>query len=486
MNWNFRNREQAIFLAAVVFFFVASSIIRYIALAQTPYANGWDGYYYVMQAHSWLTYGNLQSPDYSIIYPYFILLSKLIGDYELAYKVGAALISGGLLISSFSLVYALSGKIHAAILTISFLLFSPTITFFISQFPKNALAVIVLNLLIISIYKKNHLSGITLFALSLLTHRMIAGLSIIIILLAVINTINKKWIMGALVIIFTFSLLPGILHISDFTRFYGQFNWTPQLSTFSFYKLFENGISFWWAIELILLSLMIIHLTYAYIKTRDFKSRNPIYSKILPVISLIAIFPFFTMAFGSMGYRFFMLTPLIVSVYFVSKIQPNRTYSLIIALLFVVSSAFSFTSYNPYLHDPPNKLYDLIINRLNENYNSNEYPLVIAHKSLAELIIYRTDFDALNWSPPKTANPDSVLRIIHNIEYYHFSKYLFKKEVGFVKKLTMHYYAVPESSWKKFLKLVKEKEDYKLMELIKSGNNPLEQRPQYLKKGKSL
>jgi hypothetical protein len=154
--------------------------------------------------------------------------------------------------------------------------------------------------------------------------------------------------------------------------------------------------------------------------------------------------------------------------------------------LFVVSSAFSFTSYNPYLHDPPNKLYDLIINRLNENYNSNEYPLVIAHKSLAELIIYRTDFDALNWSPPKTANPDSVLRIIHNIEYYHFSKYLFKKEVGFVKKLTMHYYAVPESSWKKFLKLVKEKEDYKLMELIKSGNNPLEQRPQYLKKGKSL
>lgn len=486
MNWNFKNREQSIFLASIVFFFIASYVLRFTALQQTHYANGWDGYYYVMQAHSWLTYGYLQSPDYSIIYPYFILISYLIGDYEIAYKVGSALISGGLLISSLSLIYFISRKIYPAILVASFLLFSPTVTFLISQFPKNALGIIVLNLIIASIYKKTNLITLFLFVISLFTHRMIAGISIIIILLSLFNTTNKKWILVGIVFVFIMSLLPGILHISDFTRFNGQFNWIPQLAPYSFYKLFGNGISFWWKLELVLLSLMIILLVYTYFKSKDYASSSSLFSKIMPLILLLVIFPSFTMTFGSMGYRFFMLVPFIVSVYFVSKAQLNKIFTMSISLLLVVSSTFSYTSYNPNMHDPPNKLYDVVINRLMKNYNTKDYSLVIVHKSLAELIIYRTDFDALNWSPTKTVNTDSTIRIIHNLEYYHFTKYLSKKELGLFKKLTLHYYATPESSWKKFLKMIDEKEDEELLDLIKSGNNPLEQRPIYLKKGKNL
>ncbi len=486
MGLSLRNKDQSFFIGSAVFFFIASSIIRYLALAQTPYANGWDGYYYVMQAHSWLTYGHLQSLDYSLIYPYFTVISYLVGDYELAYKIGASLLSGGLVASSTMLVYLIRKKNIVAVLAGSFLLFSPTTTFMITQFPKNVLGLIVLNLFLGSIYKKKYLYAFLFFLISIFTHRMITGICLLIILLYVVKQVNIKWIIGGIVLLIILSLLPGTIHFSDFSRFSGQLNWVPQFSPLSFYKLFENNVSFWWVLELALLSLITIYLIYNYFKKEDFRSENPFFSIIIPMILLLSVFPFFIMAFGSMGYRFFMIAPLIITIYFASKINVHRITSLGSSFALAAASMLSYTSYNPAVHDPPNKLYEVVIARLTDQYTPQNYPLVIVHKSLAELIIYKTKFDALNWAPPKTSNIDEVLRIVHNIEFYHFSKYLDEKDLEKIQKLTLHYYATTETSWQKFMRLVEENEDTELLDLIKKGNNPLEQRPYYLKKGKDL
>jgi len=58
-----------------------------------------------MQVHSWLTYGYLQSADFSLIYPFFAAVTLIVTDFILGFKIGVALL-GGLLVASvyFSLV----------------------------------------------------------------------------------------------------------------------------------------------------------------------------------------------------------------------------------------------------------------------------------------------------------------------------------------------------------------------------------------------
>ncbi|MCP4180500.1 MAG: hypothetical protein GY756_22285, partial [bacterium] len=69
---------------AVFLLFILSFIIRFIALKQTPYANGWDGYYYIMQSYTFLERGAMRSLDYSLIYPFYIAVSFIVKDYILA------------------------------------------------------------------------------------------------------------------------------------------------------------------------------------------------------------------------------------------------------------------------------------------------------------------------------------------------------------------------------------------------------------------
>lgn len=85
--------------------FLGSAIVHYISLAHSDFANGWDGYYYVMQAHSFIEYGYLQSKDYSLIYLYYIFLSFIIQDYVLAFQLGTALLSATFSVSIFYIIY---------------------------------------------------------------------------------------------------------------------------------------------------------------------------------------------------------------------------------------------------------------------------------------------------------------------------------------------------------------------------------------------
>ncbi|MDF1549509.1 MAG: hypothetical protein P1P88_16910, partial [Bacteroidales bacterium] len=78
----------------VFLLFLISFVIRLIALQQTPFANGWDGYYYIMQMYTFIEKGAMRAPDYSIIYPFYIALSYIIGNHLLAFKVGSALLAG--------------------------------------------------------------------------------------------------------------------------------------------------------------------------------------------------------------------------------------------------------------------------------------------------------------------------------------------------------------------------------------------------------
>jgi len=463
---------------------VVGVAVNLLTVYQTAYANGWDGYYYVMQTHAWLAYGALQSPDTSLVYPYFILISYLLEDYVMAYKIGASILGGVLVGTTFLLAHEINSKRLIAVLIPSFLIFSPTMTYLVVQFPKNVLGLIFFVLMLRALYQRRFAVAAIMVLLSLLTHRMTGGLCLIISFSYVLQWLNWRWIVGGVVVVITVSLLPGILHISDLMRFEGQLSAAIQFAPLSVHTLFENSINLWWDIELVILSIALVFVTTSYFVDRDYSSADWLDKWAWPLLIFISIFPFFTVEYGSMGYRFFMIAPVVIVSYAVRKFKWPKPVVYLITAVLLGSSAFSYKSYNPKVHDPPNRQYELIVDRLSANYSSAKFPLVIVHKSLAEIVIYKTEFDALNWAPPANISTSEVLRVVSNLDYIHFAKYLSEEELDEVRKLTLHYFAMSETVWNSFYEQVLEHNDEAILKRLERGGNPLEQRPYYLRKGK--
>lgn len=483
MDWSLNNKGHWPLVLGLA---LLSLILRFIALNQTAHPNGWDGYYYVMQVHSWMSFGYLQSVDYSLIYPYFLVITYFLGDFALAFKVGSAILSAAIIATIYFLILKFSRRTCLAFLGIAFLLFSPTMTYFTSQFPKNALGLVFFCWFLYVIADKRWPLVVLFGTLSFLTHRMIGGMVVVVLTLLWIQQINWKWIVLGGLVFFLLSLLPGLLHVSDFQRFQGAFTYWPQFAPYVFFQLFQNELSLWWQIEILMLSVILVWLAVLFFSNRSNKSLNEIEKLVLPVLVLLSVFPFFQMANGSMGYRFFMIAPFFIIITLLSVVKISRKWSVFLTTVLIIISCFSFRSYDPLKHDPPNHVYEVITDRLQVYFDPTSHPLVISHKSLAEMIIYKTNFDALNWAPPPDIDKGKTLRVVHNLQYFHFTKYLNEEELEGLQKLTLHYYMMTEQIWGSFLERVKAAEDADLLKLIERGKNPLEPRPGYLRKGKQL
>jgi hypothetical protein len=464
MEWFSKNK----FWLTGAGFFMGSAIIRFLAADQTPHPTGWDGYYYVMQVHSWLAFGYLQSPDFSFIYPYFATITYISGDPILGFKIGVAVISGLLVVAVFLSLVRRGVAFALVCLICCYLISSPLTTYFVLQFPKNALGLTFLTLFITYLDKKA--IATIFFIAAIVTHRMTGGLAIVVFILYVVRLIPWKWTAGMLVALVLLSLLPGIIHISDLMRFEGQFVLTPHWVPFSFSEHFSNTLGLFFNTELVLVSVFII---YAIIKWRLIFS-----SPWLP-IAIISIFPFFG---SDLGYRFFLIAP----IAFILMMTYHRGYPLInwsATVLLITISFYSWKSYKT-AFDPPNDSYVTVTEVLSSRYKTSDYPLVIAHKSLAEIIIFKTDFDALNWLPPEDMPPQHVLRLINQVKYSDFRKHLDSDDLQKVRHVAGRYAALPEDVWQRFVDKATKSKDRLAIRRIYSGYNPMEQRPYFINKGK--
>lgn len=485
MTWYLRNEKKNLLFVGIILF-VLSFLVRFLALNQTDFANGWDGYYYVMQAHSFISYGYLQSLDYSLVYPFYIALSYLISDFELAFKVGTALLSALLTYSCFRIVYLLSQRnVAMATLGAAITIFSPGITFFVSQFPKNLLGIIFLLWVVYYLIEKRYLYALIFALVAGLTHRMAGGLGLIFLVASFASAMPWKYFIASCIILLMASFLPGILHFSDLARFSGQLSLNPQFSPLSFFRLGILNHSLLWNIELLIASVLcllaIVVLPYRIIKQKAVSIEN-----VLPiVIVLIVFFPFFLFESGSMGYRFFLLLFFIYPfalVFILRKLKPSILFA--ISLLLIVSSFFSYKSYNPNLHDAPNHMYHAMVNDIQDNYSAEQYSLIIAHKSLAEVVIFKSDFDALNWDVSEGYGKDSVLRIVEGIPIRFLFKHIADNQHNDVLILNSQYCVMPEILWLSTIANARELNDEYFMELVNVGQNPMVKRPSFLLKGK--
>jgi len=295
-----------------------------------------------------------------------------------------------------------------------------------------------------------------------------------------------KWIVVGGIVLLAASLLPGIIHISDLMRFESQLSGIPQFAPISFYQTMKTGLSIWWIVELLIFTGLIVATIFYYVRSKAYTSSDLMLRVGWPALLILSLFPFFVMDHGSMGYRFFFVAPVLWSCYFLVNAKWKSAWGVPAVILLLGFSFFSPLAYDSSKYDAPNKQYAIVVNRLSEQYSPDSYPLVIVRKSLAEMIIYETSFDALNWNPPKSADSEKTLRIVSNLQIFHFSKYLKEEELLLVKKLSQQYYAMPELLWRSYLDRVYDANDMEILNLMVAGGNPLDDRPEYLTKGKKL
>ena len=468
--------------------FLFSSAIRFVALNQTRYANGWDGYYYIMQVYTFLEDGKMRAPDYSLIYPYFIIWAYVLKDYILAFKIGASVLAG---LFSLSVLFwvkkYLPAKVELYFIS-AFLMFSPGLTFFSSQFPKNLLGVTFFMFFLTAIREKFSYKIPVFFVLCFLSHRMAAGLALLIAVVDFFSRRNKIYGIVFAAAAGLSLLLPGVLHIFDLQRFASSLFEGIHFAPLSFAKSWGvQQISAFWFSEMIVLYIVFLvffsETLYSLYKTHTIQ-RDRIY---LMIVLFILVFPFFRFSNGSIGYRFYLVFNL-VSVtclaFCLKYLKKVHIFSL--ALLLAGLSFFSYRSYDPGKFDPPYKLYYKIVDELNDYAKTEHANLIVAHQGIAQLVIIHTDIEATNWLPDERLDKSKIVRLAANIQEDEFKKYLTARDFMKIKVIApfFRYSVLTEDVWEKFIQSVKKNGDAELLNRIGLWKNPVKPKPEYLLKGR--
>mgnify|MGYP003691815505 CR=1 FL=1 len=470
------------FLAAVTTFGLLFS-----ELLESPFANGWDGYFYLIQLKALVQEGQMHSPDSSPIYLLLRGLHFLVQDEMLAFKLLCSLLAG---LFSFILLKWVQQLGKSTILTLAlalWLIFSPSLHFFAAQFPKNLLGIDALMLLIWAMQSHSLGRKILSFVLTFVAHRMTAGLALIFLALKAFNWQRAAAFAGLICLLgFLGLLFPGFLHLADLARFEGGFQSQAHILGFAFIDTLQLGAeNGHWKIE-IYFSLVLLVGFGVMVAFRPLPNIQRKWQWALLGLCLFLNFPFFLMDERGMGYRFFLafllFAPLILGLILLHR---NRLTHFGVMLLIVVS-IIGWGGKFPHDQFSANyEGYSLLKAPLQNRFEEKAPSLLIAHKGLAEYLTFETGFDILPWQAEYSVDTTRFYRITSGIFPMEFRYYLNNQDESFVQELSLQYHLVREDVWQKFAKAVKaENEDQELLGRIYSWENPYQQRPQYLQRNK--
>ena len=509
---------------------VLSAMLRLWAFSQTPFANGWDSYFYLVQLQSLEETGQMHSPDASLIYPYLRLFYWLTGDYVLGMKTGVAVLCGlWVAVVYGSTAFRPSGQapfkalvinkkgINAffpdslkAVLPVCIALFSPQLTYFAAQYPKNLLGLIFFGLFVnslqrpamgrseISQLRTSHFALRTDFAwllpafwlaLNYFGHRMTFGLAVVYLVLHLLlqakqftaARVKKALLFGAVaagLFLIAGQFFPGLANMADSGRLQGVICAMPQFAPWSFVQTFGfQRISVCWLFEIVAVTALFLWNVFLVFRQKNHAA--------LPLLLLCAalIFPFLEWSTTGLAWRFWMVFILLVPVACLSRIRvPGGEIGVACCyLLLLMGSFFSWKSYQPALHDPNYAQFQKITERTQTYFEGQPAPeLVIAHNALAEYFTYSTGTDAMPWLPEYAIDSTRLWRIaagIHEPTLQYFSG---KENVGRIKNLGGNYYLLPEYVWQQVLHRARAEQDLDFILVAESWRNPWNMRPGWL------
>lgn len=473
------------FAPIAIIFFILSFTLRLIALNQTEFANGWDSYFYLVQLQSWKETGVMHSQEWTLLYPLLWIVDLFSTDYVTSVKILSALLAATFTGTVFIISNKLQPSHLVSVLVSAYTVFSPELTYFSAQWPKNLLGVILLMLLLLALWKNNWKWIIVLLIIGFFGHRMTALLGVGVVGFIVIHKriSAKVWI--GLFLLLGISLtagliLPGILNIKDIGRLSHLITFTPQFPIDSFNRIFgTEKISILWHIELWITLLVACLAAFKNLKKESAGISREATLTLL-ILLVILWFPFYYWDTGSAAYRFFHVGILLISLFLIFII-PKEVKAINYSALFIllIAACFSWKAYAPAKQDPPYDLYKLITEKTQEHISPTDKPeLIIAHKSLAEFYSFTTKTDAMSWRPDYDIEPAKLWRIavLPYPQLYEF--YTKQKPV----RLASSYYFIRETQWQQFISAVKEHESADVLNEHLTWKNPNDVRPAFLKK----
>ncbi|HYC85704.1 MAG TPA: hypothetical protein VEB86_10800, partial [Chryseosolibacter sp.] len=400
------NRRQAgpVILLAL-FFFAASFAARFAAVNQTAFANGWDSYFYINQTRAWVEEGQMHVPDASLIYPLLRLVYIVVGDYVLMYKVTVSLLASFFSVALFHVAWRWSGNLKTAVVIGSVGVFSPHLTYFAAQYPKNLLGLVLFLLLLLLTSRRATFWQAVLVVVNFFGHRVTAVVAFI---YFVVHKLLARLRVPIVYVVITFLgillaagvFLPGLLSVFDVERLNGIFSARPQFAPLSFVRTFgPELLSTVWLAEILAMTLIFIFI-FVYSARRSFEQIDARMTALLIALCIL-IFPFFAWTPDGAAIRMFLVFVLLCPLLLTSDAFgiKHLYVAITIAATLIAGAGFSFRSYIPNRHDPPYDLYDQMAGQIQRKVSPDSIELIIAHKSLAEFIVYATRAEAMSWSP---------------------------------------------------------------------------------------
>lgn len=482
---NIKRLLSAVFL---ILLSTAGFLHAWFALTQTPFATGWDAYYYLVQIKAVFEEGRMHSPDYSLFYGLLWLVKYCVADYITAFKIAAALIAA-LYVASLYVTgwrFATKHQQWVAVLCALAGLFSPSAVFMDVTLTKGFLGAVLLIFFIASLPKGKWWVIVPLFVLALMAHRLsgaIAGIFL------VAHYLNRRtwWIVGGFLVaaLLLLAMLPGSLHLADAARFNREFQWTFQFAPISMVQFYgiEKMHPLWLAELHLACALVLLWFIKEILTFRKEGDKDVKLALLLAFILLL--FPFLIFNAEGPALRFvllfMLLWPLLLA--FIAK-WLNRPVITLLCGLFAIVSVFSYRAYNPAEFDPPYAMYKSITTGVMKEIDTDNTKLVIMHKGLAEYFTFTTGLDAMPWQTDEDIDSARVMRVSCNIENMEFKRLLEPSEMQQVLRMGLQYYLMPEKVWRAFTAKAIIENEGDLISRIRSVENPWQLRPGFITRGR--
>lgn len=489
----------------------ASALLRFWALSQTPFANGWDSYFYLVQLKSLSETGRMHSPEASLFYPYLRLFYWFSGDYVAALKAGTAVLSGaftGMVFWALSPAGGSSGgsinkndspvpvwSLPAA----AFTLFSPQLTYFAAQYPKNLLGLVLLVAFAGSLFRMEQggrlktpeawILPAILLIVNYFGHRLSFALAVVFAAFwyvfqfkpSALFSLKRLLAAGTAIALFVAAgyFFRGSFSLADLGRFSGVFSPEPQFAPWSFVSNFgRDRISGWWLAEIAVTTLC--WLPAAGFLLRKTGNAQTAGFRALFCLSAMMLFPFLEWSFTGIAYRFFLVFVLVTPLMVIVLPQDKIKLSGVIFVALIVSSFFSWRSYNPKLHDPDYAVFAKVTASAQQFLSDKSPELVIAPNALAECFTFTTGTDAMPWLPEYEVDSSGLWRIAAGINLQTLRYYAEPADGKRMRTLGWRHCLLPESVWQRAIGKAKAENDTVFLEDVRLWRNPSQIRPGWL------
>ncbi|MEM9917637.1 MAG: hypothetical protein AAF990_06045 [Bacteroidota bacterium] len=448
--------------------------LRLMVFQQSPYPNGWHAYHYLLQADAFGQQAGLQQAEYNLLIPLLYLLKSLIVDPIQSFTVLCALIPALFTMAIFRLSFKWQQILPLAILLGCWSIFSPHLTYFSSQHPKELLGLVCFIGFLGSIERSKNVWTYTFLILAAGTHWLGLGCCMLYFIFYCWLTGRKKspllWLsvlgMGGM-FLWGWQLLNSGAY--DF-----PFSPVPQFAPYSFLIEFgANGkINFEWFLEIADATILWGLVGY-FILGRQKRNRL-----LLPLFLLCGclIFPFLQWDYNGLAdmgiFYFILLPPLLLPI--LIRIQHLHLYKwpYLLSVLFLLGSLHASKSYQPVKHDPNYEYYEQLIEKALPFLKNRKASHLIAHAALAEMTTYQKKIKAVSWIPSENIPKAQLWRLAKDIRPSQLEYYLSQSERRDLFQLDRQSWIIREDLWQSILAKSAQESDTKLLEQIQTWRNP--------------